>query len=537
MNQLTRKRRYLLSILSGVLMFISFPFTGSLTPLVFVSWIPLLFVERYISKQKYRSSKVYIHALVTLVIYNLGATWWIWNASAGGAIFAIVLNALFMAYVFYIFHLVKNKYSEKIGYWLLPFFWITFEYIHYYWDLSHPWLTLGNAFSITPSFIQWYSITGVLGGSVWILIINIIGFYILQNVYVKLKGWKTQLNSVLIFAAILIIPIIFSLISYYSYTEKKNPIEVVTIQPNIDPYNEKFNTDLKSQLDKIFIQGDRNFSAKTKFVLAPETAISATFYEEDFKRLPFYNYLIQRKNNWKKASLYIGASTLHFYKSKHSCASRKMEGGPGYYESYNTSLLLDENNKETFIHKSKLVLGVEKIPFLNILPWLGDLAIDMDGASGSLGIEKEPRVLTANKTTFAPSICYESIYGEFISEQVKKGAEVIFVITNDGWWGDTPGYKQHASFSRLRAIENRRSLVRSANTGISCFINQRGDVIQETKWWKATALKGNINKNSELTIYSKKGDVIGKLFSFILVFILLFEVVKRILKLFAKSEN
>ena len=511
-------------------MFISFPYTGSLTPLVFISWVPLFIVENNVFNKKYRSSKVYIHAFLSFFIYNLGSTWWIWNASAGGAVFAIVLNAIIMAFVFYLSHLIRKRVEGKIGYLIFILGWISFEYLHYYWELSYPWLTLGNVFSITPSVVQWYSVTGVLGGTFWVLIINVLLFQVLNSVLIKKQNWKNELTSISLLIGILVLPLIYSIITYVNYEESKNPIEVIALQPNVDPYNEKFNLDLKVQLDKLFQEADKLVTPKTKFILAPETAVSASFYEDELNSLPFYQYMLDRKKNWFNASFYVGASTLKVFQTKKSAASRKMEGGPGFYESYNTSLLIDEFNSPSFVHKSKLVLGVEKIPFLTMIPWLGDLAIDLDGASGSLGIEEEPRVLKASQTVFAPIICYESIYGEFIAQQVRKGAEEIFVITNDGWWGNTPGYKQHASFSQLRAIENRRDVVRSANTGISCFINQRGDVIQKTEWWKQTAIKGIVNKNKELTFYSRFGDLIGKLASLILSVLLIFKVIERVVK-------
>ena len=511
-------------------MFISFPYTGSLTPLVFISWVPLFIVENNVFNKKYRSSKVYLHAFLSFFIYNLGSTWWIWNASAGGAVFAIVLNAIIMAFVFYLSHLIRKRVEGKIGYLIFILGWISFEYLHYYWELSYPWLTLGNVFSITPSVVQWYSVTGVLGGTFWVLIINVLLFQVLNSVLIKKQNWKNELKSISLLIGILVLPLIYSIITYINYEESKNQIEVIALQPNVDPYNEKFNLDLKVQLDKLFEEADKLVTPKTKFILAPETAVSASFYEDELTSLPFYQYMLDRKKNWFNASFYVGASTLKVFQTKKSAASRKMEGGPGFYESYNTSLLIDEFNSPSFVHKSKLVLGVEKIPFLTMIPWLGDLAIDLDGASGSLGIEEEPRVLKASQTVFAPIICYESIYGEFIAQQVRKGAEEIFVITNDGWWGNTPGYKQHASFSQLRAIENRRDVIRSANTGISCFINQRGDVIQKTEWWRQTAIKGIVNKNKELTFYSRFGDLIGKLASLILSVLLIFKVIERVVK-------
>jgi apolipoprotein N-acyltransferase len=535
--EFTRKKRYLFSLLSGVLMVISFPYTGSLTPLVFISWVPLLLVEQNVSTKKYRSSKVFIHSFITFILYNLGTTWFIWNASAGGAVFAIGLNGLIMAFVFYLFHLFRKKFQSKFSYLILLLTWISFEYIHLNWDLSWPWLNLGNVFSVAPSVVQWYSITGIEGGSLWILVVNVLVFFLIPKLNYKAEGWMFPKKEIRIFSIVLLLPIFFSLFSYFSYSEEKNPVEVVVLQPNIDPYNEKFNSDLNTQLNKLFTLADENVTPNTQFVIAPETSLSSTFFEEELKVLPFYPYIIERKANWHNASLYIGASTLRFFETKNSNVSRKIEGGPGYIESYNSSLLIDENNATEIVHKSKLVLGVEKLPFSTIFPQLEELAINLDGASGSLGIEKEARVLHANNVTFAPSVCYESIYGDFISGQVKKGAELIFIITNDGWWGDTPGYRQHASFARLRAIENRRSIARSANTGISCVINQRGDVLQKTTWWVPAAINAELNKNNELTFYSLHGDWLGKLFLYLQIGFLAFLVTRRFQSFVSKSKS
>jgi apolipoprotein N-acyltransferase len=147
-----------------------------------------------------------------------------------------------------------------------------------------------------------------------------------------------------------------------------------------------------------------------------------------------------------------------------------------------------------------------------------------------LGVEEKPKSFSIDSLQFTSTVCYESVYGEFVSEQVKSGAQFITVITNDGWWGDTPGYKQHASFSRLRAIENRRSLARSANTGISSFINQRGEIVSKTRWDEARVLKGEINKNNKLTLYTKYGDILGLFFTSICVLLIGFILLKILFK-------
>jgi apolipoprotein N-acyltransferase len=118
-------------------------------------------------------------------------------------------------------------------------------------------------------------------------------------------------------------------------------------------------------------------------------------------------------------------------------------------------------------------------------------------------------------------ICYESVFGEYVTEYIKKGSNLIFVITNDGWWGDTPGHRQHFTFSRLRAIETRRSIARSANTGISAFIDQRGDAFQVTRYWEPDVIRQTINANDKMTFYVRYGDYIGRLSSFVAIVLVL----------------
>lgn len=528
MIALKKQHRYFLSLLSGVLLAISFPFTGSLTFVIFISLVPILFLENYILTKRFKSGKVLIHAYVTFFTYNFLTTWWIWNASPGGAMLAIILNSLLMSLAFYCFHLTKKFVGHKEGYISLLIYWIGFEYFHYNWEASWTWLTLGNTFSVTPSLVQWYSYTGVLGGSFWILLVNLIVYRIYQNVYFKRETWKIQTPIFYTAAFVLIVPISISLISYFSYEDKGKSIEVIAIQPNIDPYNEKFEPGmLHKQLEKIANLAAKKVTDKTALIVAPETAISSPFFERDIQRLDFFHYLKQQKLKLNNAPWYIGASTMEIFEEKNSRASMKLSSGPGYIEHYNTSFLIREDNSTEFVHKSKLVPGVEVIPFSEYLSFLEELSIDNGGTSGTLGIEKEAQIFETKNFKFAPVVCYESIYGEWVTEQCRKGAQLICIATNDGWWKDTPGYKQHCSFASLRAIENRRSVVRSANTGTSCFINQRGDISKATGWWVADVISEQVKLNTEQTFYTTYGNVLGRSFAFVSIFLLLFTFVKR----------
>jgi apolipoprotein N-acyltransferase len=223
---------------------------------------------------------------------------------------------------------------------------------------------------------------------------------------------------------------------------------------------------------------------------------------------------------YPKTSLITGATTVYIYpKGEKSETSRKNREG-FYYDYFNTALQINARDSLQKYHKSKLVIGVEMMPYPTFFRLFENFIISLGGTSGTLGTQKERSVFknSQNKACIAPAVCYESIYGEFMTEFIKKGANVIFVITNDAWWGDTPGYKQHLSYSKLRAIENRRSIVRCANTGISAIINQKGEIEKQTEYWKEDVLNGSINLNEKISFYSENGDFIGRIALFISYF-------------------
>ena len=526
---LNRKQRWTASFIGGLMMFLAFPFSGTLTPLIFLSFVPLLIVEATIMNTGRSSLNVFAHSFICFLVFNIGTSWWIWNASAGGAIFAFLFNAVTMSLVFQVFHITRKYVGNKEGYLSLPFYWLGFEYLHNHWEFAHPWLSLGNTFSERVNWIQWYEYTGVTGGSLWIIIVNLIGYLIYRN----WKQKKSLKSPLFIYAASIIVPIAASIyikVSFNSslkYSSKIKQVETVVLQPNIDPYNEKFDRrSFYAQNQKILRLASEKISPKTDLIIAPETAISGGFFEPRLKSTIAYQMYRDSLKTWG-TELLIGASTMKMFNEKNSRSSRLMNNGR-YIEYYNTSLLLSTNKEAEFIHKSKLVAGVEHIPYSYYIPFFDQLAIDNGGTIGSLGKEKTVRIMGTSFGKIAPIVCYESIFSEFVAEQSRLGAELLCVITNDGWWKDTPGYKQHFSFARLRAIENRKWLIRSANTGKSGVISPSGEIVKETEWWTPDTITAKVQLLNQVTNYTKHGDFLGRSSAFLAVFIFIFALSKII---------
>lgn len=515
-----------LSLLSGLLLSAAWPVIG-FAPLLFIGLVPLLIMEnRFFERNELRAGKIFWLSYLAFFTWNLLTTWWVYNASLGGAAMAIIFNSLFMAVIFMLYHVARNRIG--FGYTVLISLWIAFEYIHMQWDITWPWLTLGNGFASFTKWIQWYEYTGVFGGSLWIITVNYL-------VFMACIHWKKKAERIKFLgfsAAAIGIPVVWSLIIYSAYEEKADPVNIVVVQPNIDPYNEKFNgMTAEAQLSKMLNLAAEKIDTATDYVVFPETALTENIWEDQVQESFSYNMLKAFTANIPHVTLVTGLSSNKAYPTKQTPTARQFFRENMFYDSYNTAMQMNGSGEFQLYHKSKLVPGVEKMPFPTLFKPLEALAIDLGGTTGSLGIQEERTVFFSDdKTGIAPVICYESIYGEYVSDYVKNGAELIFIITNDGWWGDTPGYRQHLDYGRLRAIESRRSIARSANTGISALIDQRGDVITKTDWWVPASFSGSINKNAEQTFYTAHGDYIARALSFFALIIIITTIYKSIIR-------
>lgn len=526
----------LFSVLSGLLFSISWPVDG-FPGFLFVAFIPLLYIEENLYKLKKKPGIFagLIYSYPAFFLWNLLTTWWISNATSFGAVMAVALNSLFMAIVFNLFYLSKRiLLNNRMAYVGLIVYWVAFEFLHLDWDLSWSWLNLGNGFSNYYKWIQWYEYTGTFGGTVWVIMVNILLYKAMKMIFIKTGTVKSIILYSSLAIIFIIVPIIISYSIYSRCEEEKSPLNVVIVQPNVDPYSEQFDLPPHVVMKRILDLADQKVDSNTDFLVCPESAIQENIWERQLEYSNSLNILKYYLDKHPNLSIIIGASTFKRFLDGEelSLTKRYHENGKFYYDAYNTAIYMDSCDAIQLYHKSKLVPGVEKMPFPSLLNPLAELAFDLGGTVGSLGKDKERRPFTRCKDSLkiAPLICYESIYGEFCARFVRNGAEFFIIITNDGWWGDTPGHRQHLSFASLRAIELRRSIARSANTGISCFVNQRGDIQQATGYWMPGVIKQNINANSKMTFYAIWGDYIGRISVFVSVLFLLITFVFRIVR-------
>ncbi|MCG7855636.1 apolipoprotein N-acyltransferase [Flavihumibacter sediminis] len=508
----------ILSLASGILLAAAWPPLPT-TFLIFIAFIPLFML----ADQQPRKWAFVGWCALSMMTWNALTTWWIWNSTGPGSIAAIIVNTVLMSIPWLAFYWADKRFGSRYSHWAFIACWMTFEYVHLSWDLSWPWLTLGNVFAAQPSWIQWYEFTGTSGGSLWILLMNVLLFRQLYRTG-SLQIINRRAFSITLLSGIGVPILISVLVSTFSQKKdarlvddaRKNnePLHnVVVVQPNIDPYK-KFTVGTQDeQLATLLQLSASQIDSNTRLLVWPETAINLpNGIEEDSIR---NNYLLKPLweflGNNPKLVLLSGLEGYKIYRSgEQSKYSRPIRDTELWYDSYNSAMLLDSSGILSRYHKSKLVPGVELLPpFLN---FLGPLLEQFGGTTGGYARQEERTVLrhAGNGYAIAPAICYESIYGDFMTGFMRNGANIIGIITNDGWWGNTSGHKQHLLYARLRAIENRRWIARSANTGISAFIDPYGRILQQQPWDKAIAIKEVVTLRREMSFFSRNGDLISK---------------------------
>ena len=468
------QRKLIYCLVSIVLL--SAAWLGGLGFTTLVGLVPLLLISSSLGDSARDWWRMAGWAALTFVGWNVATVWWIANATPIGPVAATFFSSWWMMVAFMLFHYVSKRAPKVIAYTILVAAWVATEHLYTHTEvISFPWLALGNAFSQSPWAVQWYSLTGVEGGSMWVMLCNI----------AALEAWQQRTR--------------FSMV---------RAVTVAVVQPNVDCYEEKFNNTAEAQIQNLQTLLAEVPSA-ADVVVMPETALPGTIDEEELQLSPAVSRLRETlRQSHPETMVAVGASTVKIYESQQRPTTTARTGMGFYYDVYNSAIAINGDKEADLHHKMRLVIGVEAMPaFVSRL----DSFIDLGGITGQLGRNDEATVFRKHEVVAGPAICYEGLYGDAFARFVREGANLMLVMSNDGWWGNTPGHKRLFDFCRLRAIETRRAIARSANTGVSGFITSRGDVLQRMDWDERGVLTDEVELSERLTPYVIYGDWVGRM--------------------------
>ena len=532
----------LLSLISAMLLSISWP-TYGIPFFIFFALVPLLLMEHditHFSKIKNKSLTIFGLTYLCFLIWNIVTTGWLYGAknpdgshSLMAVVFPVLFNSFFYSAIFQLFHYYKKAQGTYFGLVFFVAIWMVFEKVHLSWEFTWPWLNLGNVFSEYPKMIQWYDTLGATGGSFWILLINVYAFYTIR-IYEAGRKRKSLFTNIAVLAAFIFIPMGISLLKYNNFEEKPiGQVNVLMLQPDLDPYNEKYSKDSLTILSELLALAQENATGQVDYFIGPETSLPGygSISERGFEQSLLLNQVKGFLTTHPKSIFATGISSHRFYTQDEKESNTAYETSAGsFVDSYNSAVQIIPNQKVEVYHKGKLVPGVEMFPYITFLkPLLGNAMIDLGGTTASLGMDPERKVFTNsfNPGKLAPIICYESIYGEFVTDYIKKGANFLAIMTNDSWWGETQGHEQLMSYAKLRAIETRREIARAANSGISAHIDARGEVVADTFYGDKTTLFAKVNLYDRETFYVKAGDLLSRLAIFVFGFLVFYTLIKK----------
>ncbi|HCD52650.1 MAG TPA: apolipoprotein N-acyltransferase [Balneolaceae bacterium] len=485
------QNKWILSLTAGLFLALSFPPID----LSFLS-IPAFILLFHLSAQCHSYRQLAYFSYPGFVLWNLLTTYWLMMASLAAGIAAILANAVLMTIPLVLMRFFQRRFTHPLHIAVLQTStWVLYEYLHHHWDLAWPWLAIGNAWANQISLIQYISITGHLGITFWVVFTAALAYQSLIN--------NKRTYAYITLAYFLLVPL-GSLI-YFAiddpYVERAETINVTVAQPNHDSYEDYGGMSGPTEvLDSLFAVTAQSKPAHTDLVVWPENAIDKPI--RMFSRTA--NRIADSARTWNTGFV-VGTGLFTVYEDS---LPRLYRGGEQSkpFNIFNSALYVDGNGEKSRYDKHNLVPFVERIPFVNVISRLDVIGLADWRYLAGYGKGYTPDMLETDKFKTSGLVCYDSVFPSWNREFVVNGADFITIITNDGWWGNSSGHKQHFAYAKLRAIEFDRWVVRSANNGTSGIIRPDGSVEQYTDYWVRTGFNTNIPLLKTSTIYTRFGD-------------------------------
>src|SRR5450759_4101695 len=350
-----------LSVMGGILSGLAW--TGWCSGLILlIAFVPFFIIENHLyeNPKRFTHNAFFIFILPGFVIFSIISLGWMRVASITGAICVIMGLSFLMAFTTWMAHIVRLRAGNLAGFISMITFWLAYEFVSLNVNIISPWINLGNGLSKDIFFIQWYEVTGTAGGSLWILCSNLFLTLYLVNALTKKRRNSCRL---IIWLSIIIIPSAYSLYTYNTIKPSHlNGSEVVIIQPNTDPYTEKFTLPFQDQLKKVIAMANTRITDKTEWVITPETTIDDPVNLDDLAKDKYVKMIKEMIIQHPGINVVTGLVTYRLYppvKDPPTVSARRIDASGLYYDHFNSAVQIDSGESFGIYHKSKLVPGIE----------------------------------------------------------------------------------------------------------------------------------------------------------------------------------
>ena len=487
--------------LSGILSVCIFP-SYNIEILAWIAFVPLFAAIEHESL-----TKAFWLGWIAGCIHFLGTLYWVTvtmvlygNLSKFFSGVALLLLVMYLALYIAIFCLLLRFLHRYTTIPLLisaPVLWVGLEYLRSFFIIGFPWNFLGYSQFLTPQVTQIADITGVYGVSFLIIFVNAGLYTLLNSDTLRI----TKVRTVIAMLCFVGFCIGYSLIKLPSANamadnvssdeETSERVKIAVVQGNIDQ-NIKWDREHRQQIFDTYVDLSRKvLDEKPDMIVWPETAVPFVFqYDPVYKK-----QLLDVVRNLHTFLLFGGLDIVPV-------------STPERYHSLNSAFLLSpEGDILAKYDKILLVPFGEYVPFEKLLFFVERITT----AIGKVRPGKTFEVMTFKQIPFSTVICFEVIFPNLVRKFVDRGAQFLLTITNDAWFGKTSASYQHFAMVTFRAIENRVAFARSANTGISGFIDPYGRILDESDIFVEDALVHDIPLRETTTFYTRYGDIFARL--------------------------
>jgi apolipoprotein N-acyltransferase len=516
--------------------------------------VPMLLALKQVRSFRGFLGRVY---LATLVGWTFGESWLL-VSHAWGTMILFSFTAAVSAVPFVCFYFIRRTLGWRTALWSAPVVWTAWDWLYHLSEGSFGWLTMGLTQSNLHWLVQYVDITGVWGITFWLVLFNVLVVMAVEEYRIPDSGFRIEKRAAfarrlaLVAAAMILPTVVYAAVAFSRETRlaaNQRSISALMVQPNVDPW-QKSDQSAVTLARAAALTDDALAGRKPDLIVWPETAVPYVMSRDRVAR----DFVYRAVSRWG-TPLLTGTLDLQLsgQKGQHPGAAEQRD-----YRLLNAAVLLTPEPEKSETHltpigslntdrsgasqpradhgprerrlspegrfqyvkasemyyKRRLFPMVETVPFQDRFPALSRLLVHI-ASGGGFEAGEDPTVFSLRATdgepvTLAAPICYEQLYPAKIADLVRNGAQMLALITNEGWWSRTSGGYSLAAFTRLRAIETRRTVARTANTDVTCFIDPLGRIYGEALWWSQQTVLGNARLANEMSLYVRYTDYFPK---------------------------
>ncbi len=470
----------------------------------FLAWfalIPLFYCLNRVNSW----SDIFIFGFIWGFTYNFSTIFWLaLNIGTSrpiafiSMIASIIILTINIIIIFSIWYIIKIRFKTN-SLLLLPFIWTFIEYWRSYGTLGFPWVSIANTQIEYLTLIQNAEYLGIYGICFWIVAVNVAFFKL-----IKRKNTKYQLLTTLLF----ILPWITGMAIFPEIKRNgEDGLSIASIQPNVK-LKQKWQGSIQDNLNHLLNLSQSAIDRDINLIIWPESALPVYLLQSGKQ------YLKRIKESLgNHSTLITGIPYADFSNNNKNI--------------YNSAVSINNKGVQDIYHKMQLVPMAEYVPWSKTISILGNFNLGQGNFSKGNNIV----MFKKNKIQFGTVICFESTFPWIFRDYAQQGAELMIIVTNDGWYETPPEPQQHAKQSIYRAIETRRPIIRCANTGISMVIDQSGNILKELGLNEKGVIEATIFPEKRMTFYTKYGDKFSQFTGFITLLYVVLAILKR------KNEN